>query len=256
MPIMSNSLRLRGVLFAYLFGPPRFITRDEASALHGELCNQFHQDDFGFRYENLGDPVRPKSKGFRATIDRTEGRGSFQLILENLNSDEPMRLLQAHQWPAVLQDTKERFDIASSAVFKTLSGPWQKVVAEVRLLSQCSISDGNAIGFITHSLLAKPRWIDSLGKPLSFASIHLEVETGPSEGDPLKNPKRELKIEVLREDPSSLYLEFMTQWPQFPPIADERTIRQIDKDPSEYVQSAYVYMNQKIADLSREEQST
>jgi hypothetical protein len=104
-----------------------------------------------------------------------------------------------------------------------------------------------------------PQATEALGSPLVFSALRFEVAaTHPSE-DPIGGPKREITIEVLREDPQCLYLEVMSQWPQIPaplkpgvPI-DIGSIRRIDLSPSEYIQETYTYLNTFVGAIETSE---
>ncbi len=124
-------------------------------------------------------------------------------------------------------------------------------MAETRFRAECDVIGPNATGFIVGDLLkVDPAWIVGLGKPLAFASVGLEVEAAPT-SDSLLNPKRELKLEVLREDPKRLYIEFMSQWPQLPMGAalDLTQVRPIDKNPSAYMDEAWGYLTKRLQGL-------
>lgn len=60
-------------------------------------------------------------------------------------------------------------------------------------------------------------------------------------GEELANPKRDVSVEVLRQDPRSLYVEVMSQWPQIAIASDGTvrvdpgTIRSFQSPPSEYL---------------------
>ena len=61
------------------------------------------------------------------------------------------------------------------------------------------------------------------------------------QGEELSNLKRDVSVEVLRQDPRSLYLEVMSQWPQVAVSPDGTvhldpgTIRSFELPPSEYL---------------------
>lgn len=262
--MLANSLRTRGIEVAYLFGPPRFVPRDEASQVHGRVCDALHYDDLTFRYSTSETPIpvpASQSKGFSITFERKEGRGAYAVTIDNPGVFNPIRLLLGYTWPQSLEQAKEQFDLTSEAVFSGLKGPWQLVMVEVRLRTQCSVQQDDALQFITSKMLRlSPEWLTSLGQPLALGSLKFEVEAGPPV-KPLSNPKRELSIEVLREDPSCLYLELMSQWQQFAVMPRGTTIevanlRQIESKPSVYISEALTYLRDRIEDLAREGSST
>jgi len=256
--MLPNSMRIREVQFAFLFGPPKFIGRDEASKVHGSICDALGHDDLSFQYKPLGEPERLGSRGFSIILQRGEGRGSYAVTLDNKNIKEPIRLLQVYTWPPALHVAREVFDMTSDAAFVSLGGEWQRVLAEVRLRAQCDTREHSGLSFMKGTLLRAPAdWLPGLGEPLSLCGVKFEVApTPPSEQDSLEGAKRELQVEVLREDPAGIYLELMCQWPQIAlsvsapgSAAEPGRIRPIDRKPSEYVGYAMDYLDEWVRSL-------
>jgi hypothetical protein len=255
--MLPNSLRIRGVHFAFLFGPPRFVERAEASEVHGKVCDALKMDDITFRYSSAPASEKPESRGFSIALERKEGRGSFDVTIDNKTVNEPIRLLLGYTWPPSREDAKQTFDMAAEAAMSSLKGSWHRVLAEVRLLAQCDTREHDGLAFIEETLLGQAKeWLSALGEPLSFCGMRFEVAATPPNEDSLQGPKRELSIEVLREDPGGVYLELMSQWPQIPPmprvqasVANLGQIRQIDRKPSEYIEDAYDYLVDRAESL-------
>lgn len=257
--MLPNSLRIRAVNFAFLFGPPRIIGREEASKVHGGVCDELGHDDFAFRYSTSSAPEKPDSKGFSIELRRKEGRGLFAVTIDNENVSAPIRILLAYTWPPSLEHAKQTFDMTGRAVFSALEGDWQRVVAEARLRAQCDTRRGDGLVFLREALLAQASgWLSELGPCLSFCGVKLEVgATPPSGDDQLEGAKRELMIQVLREDRRGLYLELVSHWPQVSSVPrasgtpiDLRSIRRFDSEPSDYVKDAYDYLVGRINSLA------
>jgi len=251
--VLPNSLRFRGVHFAYLFGPPRFVPREEASRVHGKVCDALGYDDLTFRYGTGEQQAGKQSRGFQIEFQRPEGRGTFEVNIDNPDVSQPIRLVMGWVWPPSLEHAKQALDLTAETVLESLQGEWTLVVAEARLRAQCEARSESAIGYIATELLAVgPTWLEQLGKPLTHASLKLEVGSSGT-NDSLANPKRDLTIEVLRDDPKGLYLELVSQWSQFPPVAsiDLSNIRKIDKKPSEYVEDSIKYLRGRINGLAQ-----
>jgi len=263
--MLSHSIRTREVRFACLFGPPRFIARDEASKVYSAVCDALGYDDLVFRYSTSDPPARTsQTRGFSIQLKRQEGSGEFAIIIDNPGIPQPIRLLVTYTWPSSSEHVRENFDTAAEAVWKALADGWQKVVAEVRYRAQVSTPNRSGLEFIRNRILSPgERFVDSLGTPLSTASVRLSVlASRPDEGNSLSNPERELTIEVLREDPSGLYLELKSTWPQLPPSADGgvgldlsslQGLRPIDHSPSEYVSESYEYLLEAVQTLEQKE---
>lgn len=251
----QNSIRTRAVIFAYLFGPPRYLDRNQASRVHSAICDELTYDDFSFKYSS---PGNEKSRTFSTVIERAEGRGGFKVTLDFQGEQNPLRLLAEDVWPQSVQHARERLDKASKAVFSALEGDWQRILAEVRLRAECDVGGNDAARYMReHVMRLDPQALSALEAPISFASAKLETEAlPPREGDDLFGPKKELTVEVLRENPKCLFIETMCQWPQIavaPPGSrveiDLRMIRTIGDSPSKYVDHAYAFLNESFVRL-------
>lgn len=256
--MLAESLTTRSVLFAYLFGPPRMVGRQEASTIYDKVCEQLRIDDFTFQYESAKESDSPQSQGFKIQLQRKEGRGSFGVTVDNPSIQRPIRLLVQYNWPPSLEHVHERCDLACGAVFDALKGNWQKVLAEVRLRAHCGDRDRNALSFLRQQFLRVPEpWIDSLGQPLAFITCRFHTASGGPIEEPLDSPTRELSVEVLREDPSCLYFELVTQWSQVPSPSVLRqgvapaSLRQFTPQPSEYVKSEHEFLWERLRGLSQ-----
>jgi hypothetical protein len=265
--MLANSLRLRGIRFAFLFGPPRFVKREEASKVHSAVCDATSLDDFSFKYSTIDPDERLTSKGFSIVFERKEGRGALAARIDNKNIREPIRILLEYTWPPTIEHVTEYFDNISESVFDSLEGNWTKVLAEVRLSAQCNTRSNDGLTFLREKVLGlPPECISGLGEPLSFCGVKLEVgatQPQPSSEDQtsedqIKGAKRELSIELLREDQTCVYLELVSQWPQVAPLSRNQTgqivlgnIRKIDSKPSAYIGEALSFLNEQVEQLGR-----
>ena len=252
--MIPESLRTRGVFFAYMFGPPRFVPREEASRVHGKVCDALGLDDLAFKYGITGAP-EPAARGFSITMERTEGKGGYKVEVDNQSPASPIRLLMSYTWPPSLEEVKERLDLTADAVLQGIEGGWTRVMAEVRLRAQVNVRGNDAVKYLNERFVSpRPEWLDGLGQPLAFASARFEVDGLPSPSNSLENPRRELTVEVLREDRRCVYLELMTQWVQGHPgtpgaTLDLEKIRAIDQEPSAYMEEAYDWLTERVQGL-------
>lgn len=255
--MLVETLATRSVHFALLFGPPRSVTRAEASKLYDRICDALRLDDFAFKYTTQTHDQSPQSKGFSIQLERKEGRGAFGVTIDNENVQRPIRLLLLYTWPPTLEHVRDQFDLVAENVFDVLEGDWQKVHAEVRLRAQCGVRDGGALGFLRQEMVKLPSdWIDSLGKALRFMSLRFDTASAPPVESSLDAPGRQLSVEPLREDPNSLYFELVCTWKQIPDVGvspgtvDIDSLRPIDAKPSEYVSSAHEFLDDRLRRLS------
>lgn len=258
--MLANALQTRAIRFAFVFGPPRPLPRETASAIHGAVCDELGTDDFSFRYQPVESSSVPGGKegveGFQVEISRPEGRGGYQVLVDCKGGQQSIRLLIAHEWPTTaLALTCERFDLTAKAVFSKLGEPLVKVHAEARFHAQCRVKS-HGLGFIKdHLLRTEAPWLAAVGEPIVFAGVRLEVESGECEEDSLHGPGRDLSIEVLRDDPSLVYLEVVSKWPAWDPsrkggMVNVMERRPIDREPSEYVNEAYTYLQRVVESLA------
>lgn len=233
--------------------------------VHGAICDALGVDDITFQYATVplaevaeataGAPER--SRGFSIQMERKLGRGGFKIALDNPNIDNPVRLLLEYTWPPSREHAYQDLDTAAEAVFEALGPNWQRVLAEARVRGHLEAQGGSAITFMTeHALRLDPARLSELEAPVSFLWIGLETPAGdPTSEDPLRQPKREARLDVLREDPRSLYVELMSQWPQLAPASngsltlDARRIRSFDNPPSAYLQNCMAYLSEQFFPL-------
>lgn len=252
--MLANSLRTRGVVFAFLCGPPRFVSREQASTLYNRLCDELKSDDIAFQYTTPTSDERPRSRGFGLRFERKEGRGGFLIELRHAGGQEPFHFVAVNDWPQSLPHVTEQFDLAANAILGGLGDPMQRVLAEARIRAQCDTREQDALRFLREHLLnIGQEQLNRLGQPLVFGSIRLIVGASASFDDTLSGPRREITIEVLQEDPRCLYLESMSQWSQVSPELGAATQvmpfqpRPIDRQPSEYVNSAHHFLTEQVA---------
>ncbi len=165
----------------------------------------------------------------------------------------------AYDFPPTPQHVNELFDPTAESVFEQMGGDRAFLSAEARVRAQCGTRGDDALGFIKRDLLRLPdQWVEGLGKPLTMASIRFEIDAGPPMDDPLSNPRRELQIEVLKEDPRCLYLELVSQWPIVSLSAGGAGVtasaRQLNAPPSEFVDEAQAFLEGRVDGLEGREQ--
>jgi hypothetical protein len=253
------------VTFAYLFGPPRVLTRPEGLAVYDAVCNALGVDDLTFQYgsapagaEGLGAPA---GSGFLIQMQRQVGRGAFAIRIDNQNLQSPIRFLISWTWPPSREHASQDFDAAAEAAFNALGGTWQRVLAETRLHAQIEAHGGSALGFLLNrALRVDTEKLEGLQAPPNYAAVMIETPPGdPSADDALRQPKREIKLEVLREDGRSLYVELMSQWPQFAATVeagqqgavevDARRIRRFEDPPSVYIRNSLDFLQERVFPL-------
>ena len=218
--------------------------------MHGRVCDALGLDDLTFSYERTDGGPLPEVPGFRIKMARGEGRGGLEVSVNSGNLGEPMRVLVSYDLPRSLQHCKETLDLAIEAV---LAGgdPWTKVVAEALVAADCAVSSKDAVGFIASDLMQlPPALLTGLGKPLEFAALKFDV-SAQATTDPLGTPRREVKIEVLKEDLSHLYVEVTSQWPQITASRPEdfEKVRPIDQKPSDYISDGQQYLESRLREI-------
>lgn len=260
--MIPTSFVTRGVHFAYLIGPPKVLSRQDGMAAHDAICQALGVEDFSFKYTpGVADPEagRPSSTSsvFSIQMERKIGRGLFKVTLDHNKPENPVRMLIECSWPSHGGEYAEQeFDEVSDAVFGYLGDAWQRVLAEVRIRGQLASGKNSATEFFVKGPLRLNRASELMEAPMRFVSISYETPAGdPTETNPLNQPKREVKLEVLREDPGWLYVELMSQWPQVASVPDggqlidQQRIRTFQNRPSEYLRNCRDYLNDSIFPL-------
>lgn len=258
--MMEQSFRTRYLAFAYLFGPPRFVERTEAMQVYNAVSEALGFDDLTLKYASPEAVAPPRSRGFQISLSRQEGRGGLTISVGNKSVQEPIQMLVTYTWPQAPDYVNHLFDEASRAVFDTLRPPeggWQRVMAEARVRGQCNVRQNNGLRFMRDSVLALPaEWLESLGEPLQLASVRLEVGASAHSEDPLGGPRREFTIEPLREDPTGVYVELMSQWKQRAGHAESGGIingggtGSLPETPSSYVDETIEFLRERLSEFN------
>ncbi len=244
--MLTNSYRTRGANFAFLVGPPKELSRRDGMNIHASVCDALGQDDLSFKYT----PEEEGNKGFAICLGREHGREKLVLEINGPVGDTPLRIFLGAEWPRSAQAAFEDFDLVSEAVFGVLGEGWQRVLAEARVRGQAHAKGDSAVSFLSRHVLDLP------GEGLSFAAFKYETDAAEAAlGDPLANPKRDVSVEVLREDPRCVYVEVMSQWPQIATPAgqsvqiDPDKVRTFDSPPSEYLINTVEYTESAVFPL-------
>ena len=252
---MNDSYRTRGTVFAFLIGPPRILDRQDGMRIHSAVCEALGVDDIAFRFQP-GRPDPNRTMGYSIQMERQSGREKVTFEISATDPNAPVRILFVYDWPASNQLFLEDFDAASKAMFDALGNDWQRVGAEARIRGQVQASGGTGLNHLSEHLAPLTRRVDARHDRLSFLGFKYETAAaGLVETDHLANPKREVSVEVLREDPRCLYLEVVSHWPQLA-IARDGTlevapgsVRAFRSTPSSYLTDALDYLNGTVLPL-------
>jgi len=259
VPMLPKSFQTRAVRFAFLMGPPQMLSRQDGSRIHNAICEQLGIDDLSFKYSSASGERSSESRRFSIEMERQQGQGKFAVTIDNPGIQAPVRMLLEYSWPPSRGHVHEDLDLAAEAAADNLGDGWQRVVAEARVRGQVQARGDSASEYLAKEILhLSDQERESLGGSLPFLSVGYETPAGKVEhGDHLANPKREATVEVLREDPSQLYVELMSQWPQLATSGvapgtieiDPAQIRNLSQKPSDYVKSNQTYLHQTLLPL-------
>lgn len=246
------------------------LSRQEAMQIHDAVCEKLGVDDVAFQYQTTSSEQEPdqgprgESRGFAIQLQREQGRGTFNVTLDkdpnvqDPGRQNPVRFLVQYTWPPTRQHVSEDLDLASEAVFETLGEDWQRVLAEARVRGQVEAQGGSGVDYLAEQVLGfEEADLENLDAPVSFATVGYETPAqDPASDDQLSSPKREVTLEVLREDPRSLYVEVVSQWPQFAAQAkgqqvqiNPQRLRQFTAVPSDYVEDTVDYIRTVLLPL-------
>lgn len=248
--MLADSYRTRGANFAFLAGPPRVLTRQNGMEIHSAICEALGADDLSFKY-TPGASAPGSEKPFAIHLAREQGPQKLTVEINGSVQNTPLRLFFGYEWPQSNHMAFQDFDLVCEAVFSVLGEGWQRVLAEARVRGQVHAMGDSAVEFLGRKVLG-----DATGNEtgeLAFAAFKYETAAGTfPESEPLANPKRDVTVEVLRDDVRCIYVEVMSQWPQM--AADPGTTIQIDPDkirsfeapPSVYLNDTMEYTDSVV----------
>lgn len=256
--MLHESYRTRGAVFAFLVGPPRDLTRQNGMEIHARVCDALGVDDIDFKYRRqpVGTPMQGQ-RPFSIELDHQKGPDHLNVnISGSAQGGEPLRLVFLYDWPASIQLVLDDFDLACNAVFSALGSGLQTVLAEARVRGQFHAPGNSSLAFLGSNVINLPGSTDGAGGELSFLGFKYETPAADfTDDDLLANPKREVSVEVLREDPRCLYVEVMSQWPQVTVASDGAAeigpgkIRSFRSPPSDYLSNTNQYLESVVFPL-------
>ena len=256
--MLNESYRTRAAIFAFMVGPPRDLTRQNGMEIHAQVCDALGVDDIDFKYRRppVGTPVQ-RQRPFSIELDHQKGPDQLNVSISgSAQGGEPIRLLCRYDWPASSQLVLDDFDLACSAVFSALGTGLQTVLAETRICGQVQAPGDSSLAFLGRNVINLAGSTDGAGGKLSFLGFKYETPAADfTDDDLLANPKREVSVEVLREDSRCLYVEVMSQWPQVT-VSSEGTaeispgkIRAFRSPPSDYLRNTSQYLESVVFPL-------
>ena len=140
--------------------------------------------------------------GFSIRMERRTDREHLVVEIGRAAPSAPIRLRFRYDWPQSLQLVIEDFDAVFDAVFSSVGSGWQGVLAEARIQGQVDVAGASALSFLGGQMLRLTSGNDAVRGRLSFVGFRYEVApTDFTELDQLANPKRDVAVEILREDP-------------------------------------------------------
>ncbi len=245
--MLKNSYRTRGLSFAFLIGPPRNLSRQVGMGIHAAVCDVLGVDDIGFKYQP-GERQPSGERTFSIHLTREDGRQSFTVEIDQQANQQPIRVLLGYEWPVSNNLVFDDFDATCHAAFEVLGEGWQRVLAEARIRGQVHAPGGSAVSFLSRDVLGVSEEDPRIDERLAFTAIKYETVAAEfAPGSELANPKRDVSVEVLRQDSRSLYVEVMSQWPQVAISSDGTvrvdpgTVRNFQSPPSEYLMDTIDY---------------
>ena len=199
-------------------------------------------------------------------MERDQGCGSLSVTIDNKSINDPLRLRVGHTWPPSREHVYEDIDLASEATFDVIGSGMNRVLVEARIRAQVEARGGSAEDYLARNVLhlTDGDMAALQARPNYFAIKYEVPAVQPSPDDPLSNPKRDMSIEVLREDPRVLYLELMSQWPQLAQSGmpggaieiDVSNLRPLLDPPSAYIKETMGYLTEVALPLFGRQEPT
>lgn len=200
---LAETIRYRAAIYAAVYSPPEAIPRAQAAEVYARLAAAV------FPELSLEYVPAAGEKPFKLLMREKQGRRADTVIVD-MPSQQGLRLLLDQTWPESFVVAKEKADMTFQLCDPFVSER-QVDLVEARIRAQVSTGEKSAMDYLVRKLVGQKSKLASLGT-VEHLGLHCEIALDLPATTPLSAPKREVKIERLREEPSSLYIEVMSNW--------------------------------------------
>ncbi|MHC5053223.1 MAG: hypothetical protein ACYTKD_00730 [Planctomycetota bacterium] len=205
---MADRIIYRGLVFAAVNAPPVPVPRKTAVQFYSRLTERLCPAA-SFQYVPPGEGEREGQLSFKVTVKEAEGRRFCNVTIDTLQGG--LRLLVDQGFPPTFTDGVERVNEIASA-YRDVVSQSEPQLMEARIRAQVATNTASARDFIAgHLLKERATWLARLGS-VSHFGLHYDIEPSGDAQGPLEAPARKVVAEPLKEDPTSIYLEVMSNW--------------------------------------------
>jgi hypothetical protein len=202
--LLGSHLVYRSLIFSFVYGPPVPVTRKDASSFNESISELLPHASFKY-----SPPKAPDNLDFKVEIQQQEGRRREMVLVDVFQG--ALRFLGQQDFPESSTIAYERADEMHKAMSELASSTTVQMV-EVRIRAQLGTQKPSALKYLVESVLGeKAKRVSELG---NVNLLGLKYEVSPKDGasSPLDAPARQVVIEPLRDEQSSLYVEVMSKW--------------------------------------------
>ena len=195
----------RSLVFASLYGPPVPISRAQAATFNERIAAQLFPHAT-FKYNP---PKEPRKLDFKVEIQEKDGKRGNLVVVDILHG--ALRCLVQQDYPESFTVAAEKADCVHK-VFAPLACNTLAQVMEARVRVQVGTGTRSAQEFMAENVLGQRKGlVDDLGN-VAFWGVKYEIAPAGVPSGPLEAPAREVTIEPLREERTSVYIEVMSKW--------------------------------------------
>ncbi len=251
MVVFGMHSKYRHLVHAFIYGPPVQITREQGSSLSDKIAREF-LPRASFQYFP---PSEPGKHDFKISIQEKDGRRSVAITVGLMQGG--LRFLVDQAWPESFKVACDNADGIARLFTPLVEARTELQLAEARLRVQVGTDTPSAQTYLLEILLGKKaQELSGLGNVAHFG-IKYDVAPTPGPIGPLDAPFRQVTIEPLREENTSLYVEAMSNWGRLLAEAvpgQPGTIKAVPngpltfgvRPPSEYLKDIEKYLEAKV----------
>ena len=206
MVVFGMHDKYRCLVYAFIYGPPVQITREQGSSLSDKIARDF-LPRASFQYFPSSEPGK---HDFKISIQEKDGRRSVAITVGLMQG--ALRFLVDQAWPESFKVACDTADGITRLFTPFVEGRTELQLAEARLRVQVGTETESAQAFLLKALFSRrAQELSGLGNVAHFG-IKYDVTPTPGPTGPLDAPFRQVAIEPLREEDTSLYVEAMSNW--------------------------------------------
>ena len=207
--MLAEHIRYRAALYAAIYAPPVKLTRDQATTLYKRLANEI--------FPNLQLQYVPETETqpFRISMKEADGP-RVDTVIVDVQPTSALRLLVRQDWPDAFAIACKKADTVREVFDDTVQqAPIEAQIelTEARIRADVPVGGDSAQKYLMARMMGEREHAPIGSGQLAHWGIHFEVRPSePASEESVAGPCRDVTVEPLRDDPTKLYLEVMSNW--------------------------------------------